>query len=45
MSNEAQPELLTVNETADYLRIPLPTVYYLVQRVDSPAPSRARVRD
>jgi len=24
--------LLTVKETAKYLRIPLPTVYYLVQR-------------
>ena len=31
------PELLTVKETAKYLRIPLPTVYYLVQRGQLPA--------
>ena len=31
------PELLTVKETAEYLRIPLPTVYYLVQRGQLPA--------
>ncbi|MDF1785157.1 MAG: response regulator [Verrucomicrobiales bacterium] len=37
MSKEAQPELLTVKETAEYLRIPLPTVYYLVQRGQLPA--------
>ena len=29
--------LLTVKETADYLRIPIPTVYYLVQRGKIPA--------
>ncbi|MGB8341214.1 MAG: response regulator [Chthoniobacterales bacterium] len=29
--------LLTVKETAQYLRIPLPTVYYLVQRGQLPA--------
>ncbi|MGI8819557.1 MAG: helix-turn-helix domain-containing protein [Chthoniobacterales bacterium] len=29
--------LLTVKETANYLRIPLPTVYYLVQRGQLPA--------
>ena len=29
--------LLTVKETAAYLRIPLPTVYYLVQRGQLPA--------
>ena len=31
------PDLLTVKETAQYLRIPLPTVYYLVQRGQLPA--------
>lgn len=31
------PELLTVKETAAYLRIPVPTVYYLVQRGQLPA--------
>ena len=31
------PDLLTVKETARYLRIPLPTVYYLVQRGKIPA--------
>lgn len=36
MADEA-PELLTVKETAEYLRIPLPTVYYLVQRGQLPA--------
>jgi excisionase family DNA binding protein len=30
-------DLLTVKETAKYLRIPLPTVYYLVQRGQLPA--------
>ncbi len=30
-------ELLTVKETSAYLRIPLPTVYYLVQRGQLPA--------
>jgi len=30
-------ELMTVKETAEYLRIPLPTVYYLVQRGQLPA--------
>lgn len=37
MTDEAPPELLTVKETAEYLRIPLPTVYYLVQRGQLPA--------
>jgi excisionase family DNA binding protein len=32
-----QHNLLTVKETAKYLRIPLPTVYYLVQRGQLPA--------
>ena len=36
MAEEA-PELMTVKETAEYLRIPLPTVYYLVQRGQLPA--------
>jgi excisionase family DNA binding protein len=31
------PDLLTVKETAKYLRIPLPTVYYLAQRGQIPA--------
>ena len=31
------PELMTVKETSLYLRIPLPTVYYLVQRGQLPA--------
>jgi excisionase family DNA binding protein len=30
-------DLITVKETAEYLRIPLPTVYYLVQRGQLPA--------
>jgi excisionase family DNA binding protein len=34
---EDSPELMTVKETAEYLRIPLPTVYYLVQRGQLPA--------
>lgn len=34
---EELPELMTVKETAEYLRIPLPTVYYLVQRGQLPA--------
>jgi excisionase family DNA binding protein len=34
---EDAPELMTVKETAQYLRIPLPTVYYLVQRGQLPA--------
>jgi excisionase family DNA binding protein len=29
--------LLTVKETAEYLRIPFPTVYYFVQRGKIPA--------
>jgi excisionase family DNA binding protein len=29
--------LLTVKEAAEYLRIPLPTIYYLVQRGKIPA--------
>src|ERR1700716_3603123 len=32
--------LLTVKETAKYLRIPLPTVYYLVQRGQLPGLQR-----
>jgi excisionase family DNA binding protein len=31
------PDLLTIKETARYLRIPVPTVYYLVQRGQIPA--------
>lgn len=34
---DISPELMTVKETAEYLRIPLPTVYYLVQRGQLPA--------
>src|SRR4029079_12231967 len=34
---ESSPELMTVKETAEYLRIPLPTVYYLSQRGQLPA--------
>lgn len=34
---KVQHNLLTVKETASYLRIPLPTVYYLVQRGQLPA--------
>jgi excisionase family DNA binding protein len=34
---KAPHDLLTVKETAEYLRIPLPTVYYLVQRGQLPA--------
>jgi excisionase family DNA binding protein len=34
---ENSHELMTVKETAEYLRIPLPTVYYLVQRGQLPA--------
>ena len=37
MATEEAPELMTVKETAEYLRIPLPTVYYLVQRGQLPA--------
>jgi len=37
MADTASPELMTVKETAEYLRIPLPTVYYLVQRGQLPA--------
>jgi len=33
----SSPNLITVKETAEYLRIPLPTVYYLVQRGQIPA--------
>src|SRR5215207_1610789 len=33
----AMHNLMTVKETAEYLRIPLPTVYYLVQRGQLPA--------
>ncbi len=31
------PELLTVQETAEYLKVPLPTIYYLAQRGQLPA--------
>ncbi|RFC45425.1 MAG: DNA-binding response regulator, OmpR family, contains REC and winged-helix (wHTH) domain [Verrucomicrobia bacterium] len=37
MMPDDPPELMTVKETAEYLRIPLPTVYYLVQRGQLPA--------
>ena len=37
MADEEEPELMTVKETSAYLRIPLPTVYYLVQRGQLPA--------
>ena len=37
MSEIPTHNLLTVKETAEYLRIPLPTVYYLVQRGKIPA--------
>ena len=37
MSETPIHNLLTVKETAEYLRIPLPTVYYLVQRGQIPA--------
>lgn len=35
--NVSMHNLMTVKETAEYLRIPLPTVYYLVQRGQLPA--------
>jgi excisionase family DNA binding protein len=34
---QGNPNLITVKETAAYLRIPVPTVYYLVQRGRLPA--------
>ena len=37
MSEPPNPVLLTAKETSEYLRIPLPTVYYLVQRGQIPA--------
>ncbi len=37
MAELPSPELMTVKETSEYLRIPLPTVYYLVQRGQLPA--------
>jgi excisionase family DNA binding protein len=37
MSETPVHDLLTVKETAEYLRIPLPTAYYLVQRGRIPA--------
>ena len=37
MSETPIHNLLTVKETTEYLRIPLPTVYYLVQRGKIPA--------
>lgn len=36
-TGQPMPNLITVKETAEYLRIPLPTVYYLVQRGQIPA--------
>jgi excisionase family DNA binding protein len=36
-TGKPMPNLITVKETAEYLRIPLPTVYYLVQRGQIPA--------
>jgi excisionase family DNA binding protein len=36
-SGSSMHNLMTVKETAEYLRIPLPTVYYLVQRGQLPA--------
>ena len=36
MSETSSHNLLTVKETAEYLRIPIPTVYYLVQRGQIP---------
>src|SRR5271169_1004842 len=36
MSETPSHNLLTVKETAEYLRIPIPTVYYLVQRGQIP---------
>jgi excisionase family DNA binding protein len=37
VSETPSHNLLTVKETAEYLRIPIPTVYYLVQRGQIPA--------
>jgi len=37
IETEELPDLITVKETSKYLRIPLPTVYYLVQRGQLPA--------
>ena len=37
LPDQPLPELMTVKETSEYLRIPLPTVYYLVQRGQLPA--------
>src|SRR6478609_9241227 len=37
MSEIPSHNLLTVKETSEYLRIPLPTVYYLAQRGRIPA--------
>jgi excisionase family DNA binding protein len=34
---DSRSELMTVKETAEYLRIPVPTIYYLVQRGRLPA--------
>lgn len=36
-SADAIPELLTVNEAAEYLRMPRPTIYYLAKRGQIPA--------
>ena len=37
MTPEPSYELMTAKETSEYLRIPVPTVYYLVQRGQLPA--------
>jgi excisionase family DNA binding protein len=37
VSESGSHSLLTVKETAEYLRIPIPTVYYLAQRGQIPA--------
>ncbi len=34
---EEKPELMTAQETAEYLQVPLPTIYYLAQRGQLPA--------
>lgn len=36
-ASSKQPELMTVKETATYLRIPVPTVYYLINQGVIPA--------
>ena len=37
VSESPNNNLLTVRETADYLRVPLSSLYYLVQRGQTPA--------